>query len=110
VLLVTGMDYLGRVPLHALGIGFFTGMVVAMASRVTLGHSGRALEADDLTWRVLFGVNIAAVLRIAAEFTPGMAGGILNALAAATWLLSFLLWAWLYAPMYVRRRVDGKSG
>jgi uncharacterized protein involved in response to NO len=31
-------------------------------------------------------------------------------LAAATWLLSFLLWAWLYAPMYVRRRVDGKSG
>jgi len=110
VLLVTGMDYLGRVPLHALGIGFFTGMVVAMASRVTLGHSGRALAADDLTWRVLAGVNIAAVLRIAAEFTPGMAGGILNGLAAATWLLSFLLWAWLYAPMYVRRRVDGKSG
>jgi uncharacterized protein involved in response to NO len=59
---------------------------------------------------VLFGVNIAAVLRIAAEFTPGTAGGILNGLAAATWLLSFLLWAWLYAPMYVRRRVDGKSG
>ena len=110
VLLVTGMDYLGRVPLHALGIGFFTGMVVAMASRVTLGHSGRALEADDLTWRVLAGVNLAAILRIAAEFAPGTAGGILNGLAAATWLLSFLLWAWLYAPMYVRRRVDGKSG
>ena len=110
VLLVTGMDYFGRVPLHALGIGFFTGMVVAMASRVTLGHSGRALEADDLTWRVLFGVNIAAVLRIAAEFAPGTASGILNGLAAATWLVSFLLWARLYAPMYVRRRVDGKHG
>lgn len=109
-LLVTGTDYLGRAPLHALGIGFFTGMVVAMASRVTLGHSGRALAADDLTWRVLFGVNIAAVLRITAEFSPGAASGILNGLAAATWLLSFLLWAWLYAPMYVRRRVDGKSG
>lgn len=36
-LLITGVDYLGRAPLHALGIGFFTGMVVAMASRVTLG-------------------------------------------------------------------------
>ncbi|MCR4302300.1 MAG: NnrS family protein [Sulfuricaulis sp.] len=109
-LLVTGTDYFGRVPLHALGIGFFTGMVVAMASRVTLGHSGRALEADGLTWRVLFGVNIAAVLRIAGEFVPGTASGILNGLSAATWLLSFLLWAWLYAPMYVRRRVDGKTG
>jgi len=109
-LLVTGVDYLGRAPLHALGIGFFTGMVVAMASRVTLGHSGRALEANDLTWRVLFGVNIAAMLRIVAEFLPGTVGGILNALAAATWLLSFLLWGWLYAPMYLRPRLDRKPG
>ncbi len=110
VLLVTGVDYLGRVPLHALGIGFFTGMVVAMASRVTLGHSGRALEANDLTWYVLFGVNIAAMLRIIAEFLPGTVGGILNALAAATWLASFLLWGWLYAPMYLRPRIDGNPG
>jgi uncharacterized protein involved in response to NO len=109
-LLATGVDYVGRAPLHALGIGFFTGMVVAMASRVTLGHSGRALEADDLTWYVLFGVNIAAMLRIVAEFLPGTVGGILNALAAATWLLSFLLWGWLYAPMYLRPRLDRKPG
>ena len=109
-LLVTGVDYFGRAPLHALGIGFFTGMVVAMASRVTLGHSGRALEANDLTWYVLFGVNIATMLRIVAEFLPGTAGGILNALAAATWLLSFLLWGWLYAPMYLRPRLDRKPG
>jgi uncharacterized protein involved in response to NO len=73
-LLVTGVDYLGRAPLHALGIGFFTGMVVAMASRVTLGHSGRALEANDLTWYVLFGVNIAAMLRIVANFFPALSG------------------------------------
>ena len=109
-LLVTGVDHLGRVPLHALGIGFLTGMVVAMASRVTLGHSGRALEANDLTWRVLLGVNIAAILRIMAEFAPGTVGGMLNALAAATWLGSFLLWGWLYAPMYLRPRVDRQAG
>ena len=110
VLLATGVDYFGRAPLHALGIGFFAGMVVAMASRVTLGHSGRALEANDLTWRVLFGVNIAAVLRIAAEFMPGTVGEISNALAAAAWLLSFLLWGRLYLPMYLHERVDRKPG
>ena len=110
MLLATGVDYLGRAPLHALGIGFFTGMVVAMASRVTLGHSGRALEADDLTWYVLLGINIAAVLRILAEFSSGTVGGILNILAAATWLVSFLLWAWLYAPMYLRPRLDRQAG
>ncbi|MBI3571700.1 MAG: NnrS family protein [Gammaproteobacteria bacterium] len=109
-LLVSGVDYLGRAPLHALGIGFFTGMVVAMASRVTLGHSGRPLEANDLTWRVLAGVNIAATMRIAAELLSGGVGGILNVLAAVTWLISFLLWVWLYAPMYLRPRMDRRPG
>jgi uncharacterized protein involved in response to NO len=110
VLFVTGTDLLGRAPLHALGIGFFTGMVVAMASRVTLGHSGRALEANDLTWRVLFGVNIAAVMRIVAEFLPGTLGNTFSVLAALTWLVSFLLWNWLYAPMYLYQRLDQKPG
>lgn len=109
-LLVTGTDYFARAPLHALGIGFFGGMIVAMASRVTLGHSGRALEADNLTWRVLFGINLVAVLRIAAEFAPGAASSILNVLAAVVWLLAFLLWARLYAPMYLRPRMDGNPG
>lgn len=108
-LLVTGIDALGRAPLHALGIGFFTGMVVAMASRVTLGHSGRALVADRLTWAVLLGVNAVAALRMAAEFA-GPAGGATNALAAALWLAALGLWARHYAPMYLRPRVDRQPG
>jgi uncharacterized protein involved in response to NO len=109
-LLATGVDYFGRVPLHALGIGFFTGMVVAMASRVTLGHSGRALEANDLTWGVLLGVNIAAGLRILAEILPGAAGEFSNILAAATWLAAFLMWGWQYVPIYLLPREDSKAG
>ncbi len=110
VLLLGNAWILGRAPLHALGIGFITGMMVAMASRVTLGHSGRALAADDLTWRVLLGVNITALLRIAAELAPGGAGNTLNILAAGGWLVSLAPWAWRYAPMYLRARVDGKPG
>ncbi|MEX2163478.1 MAG: NnrS family protein [Sulfuricaulis sp.] len=109
-LLVTGVDYFGRVPLHALGIGFFTGMVVAMASRVTLGHSGHTLEANDLTWGVLLGVNIAAVMRLAAEYIPGIVGSALNILAATIWLVAFLVWGWQYAPIYLRPRLDRKPG
>jgi len=110
VLLLGGAWILGRAPLHALGIGFITGMMVAMASRVTLGHSGRALAADDLTWRVLLGVNLTAVLRITAELAPGTAAGTLNILAAAGWLVALAPWAWRYAPMYLRPRADGKPG
>lgn len=108
-LLATGSDPLGRAPLHALGIGFIGGMVVAMASRVTLGHSGRALLADSLTWLALLGLNLTAAVRIAAELFPP-AYGRLNLLAAAAWLLVFTPWVLRYAPLYLRPRADGESG
>jgi len=109
VLLVAGTDPFGRAPLHALGIGFFTGMVVAMASRVTLGHSGRALVADRLTWAVLLGVNAVAALRLAAEFA-GAAGAGVNAAAAVLWLGALGLWARHSLPIYWRPRVDRLPG
>ncbi len=107
--LVTGQDVFGRAPLHALGVGFVAGMLVAMASRVTLGHSGLPLAADRFTWWLFAGINAVALLRVAAEFA-GAAAGTLNALAAAAWLAVLLPWVWRYAPIYLRPRADGKPG
>ena len=109
LLLATGTDWIGRAPLHALGIGFLTSMVVAMASRVTLGHSGRSLVADRVTWAVLLGVNLTAVVRIVAEFMP-VAAAWLNLAATLLWLAAFALWGWHYLPMYLRPRIDAKPG
>ncbi len=111
-LLLTDRLLLGRAPLHALGIGFVLGMVVAMASRVSLGHSGRALTADHITWYVLLGVNVTALLRIAAELSVplGAHGYLLNLVAAGIWLICLTPWVWRYAPMYLRPRIDGGSG
>jgi len=109
LLLATGTDYFGRAPLHALGLGFMTGMVVAMASRVTLGHSGRALHADTLTWLALLGLNLATLLRLASEFLPAFAAT-LNLAAALLWLVSLGPWAMRYAPLFWRARLDGQAG
>lgn len=105
--LLSGADGFGRAPLHALGIGFIAGMAIAMASRVTLGHSGRPLAADRLTWAVLLGLNLVALARIAAEF---LAATPLNLLAALGWLAALGVWAARYAPMLARPRADGKPG
>lgn len=110
VLALTGASWLGRAPLHALGVGLVAGMVVAMAARVSLGHSGRALVADRFTWNCFLGVNVAALLRIVAELFSGTANHWLNAFAALVWLGALLPWVWRYAPMYLRPRVDGKPG
>lgn len=105
--LLYGIEWLGRAPLHALGIGFVAGMAIAMASRVTLGHSGRPLAADRLTWAVLLGLNVVALVRISAEFLPATP---LNLLAALGWLAAMGVWAVRYTPMYARPRLDGKPG
>ena len=99
----------GLAPLHALAIGFFSTMLVAMASRVSLGHSGRKLEADGLTWSLFWLVQISALTRMLPDLVPGVSATFTR-LAGYAWLLAFAAWAWRYAPMYWRARVDGKPG
>lgn len=109
LLLATATDWLGRAPLHALGIGFLTGMIVAMGSRVTLGHSGHALAADALTWVALLGLNATAITRLTAELMPAYSAG-LNVAAATLWLVFLVPWVARYAPLFLRARADGRPG
>lgn len=101
--------FLGRAPIHALGLGFLGGMLIAMVTRVTLGHSGRPLALDTLTWRLFLAVQAAAGLRVAAEFLPAAAGW-LSLCAALLWLAALLAWAVLNLPVYFRPRADGAPG
>ncbi|MBX3615646.1 NnrS family protein [Nitrosomonas sp.] len=109
VYFASGNFILGLAPLHALGIGFFSGMVLAMASRVTLGHSGRPLELDRFTWLLFLGFQATALVRILADLIPAIAP-MFYVLAAFIWLACFGLWAIKFAPIYWRARVDGKAG
>jgi uncharacterized protein involved in response to NO len=103
----------GLAPLHALAIGYFAGMVLGMASRVTLGHSGRPLVLDQFSWLLFLGFQITVALRIAPDILPevlGMDGRGLYMLAGLCWLVCFSLWTRRYAPIYWRQRADGTPG
>lgn len=103
---------LGLAPLHALTIGYFSATTLAMVSRVSLGHSGRALEADPLTWWAFLGVLATAGMRIVADlwFMPPTLRLWLSVVAAVLWLVVFLAWAARYLPLYLRPRADGRPG
>lgn len=103
---------LGLAPLHLLAIGYFSAMTLGMVSRVSLGHSGRSLQADTLTWRCFLGVLAAAALRVTAEVPglPGLARLYLSVLAGAVWLAFMVPWAASYVPLYLRPRADGRPG
>ncbi len=107
-----GKIMFGLAPLHALAIGFFASMILAMASRVTLGHSGRPLELDRPTWLLFLGFQATAIIRVIADVLPSAAVilPVLYVAAGLVWLVCFILWSIKYVPIYWRQRVDGKPG
>ena len=108
---LTGEWALGRAPIHALGIGFFAGMLVAMVTRVTMGHSGRPLQMDRITLGCFLVVQLAAISRVASEIVAAPAAvKHLLLCSMALWLLAFVVWTARNAPIYLAPRIDGKPG
>jgi uncharacterized protein involved in response to NO len=111
-MLITGEFILGKAPLHAITIGFMASLVVGMASRVTLGHSGRQLYADLLTWIAFLGISVSAITRILADMPilPTKIISHVNLLAATIWLVFALIWVSKYMPIVLKKRIDGNPG
>ena len=99
---------LGRAPLHALAVGFFGSLLVAMVTRVTAGHSGRPLVLGRLAAVAFCGLQGVAVLRILADLAPDPRPYWLA--SAIGWLLVFAPWALRHAWIYLLPRADGKAG
>lgn len=110
-LAIFGVNYWGGLaPLHALSIGYFASMMLGMATRVTLGHSGRAVSSDRWVWGLFWALQCVVVLRLAGEFLVWSTPVNLYWLAALVWLVVFGLWSRTYLPMYLKERPDGQSG
>jgi uncharacterized protein involved in response to NO len=108
-LFITGTAPFGLAPLHALTIGFFASMILAMASRVTLGHSGRELVADAATWTLFLGFQLTAAVRIAPDLS-GLPASLFYPLAAGIWLACYGAWFAKYGPIFWRPRIDHRPG
>jgi uncharacterized protein involved in response to NO len=92
---------LNRGPIHALMIGYFGSMLIAMATRVSLGHSGQPLVADSKAWNIFLAIFIAGLLRVVADFP------IINSYAnhlymcsAVIWIAAYLVWIFKFIPLY----------
>lgn len=109
IALYTGDSHvLGRAPVHALTVGFFGSMLVAMVTRVTQGHSGRPLQMGAIPWTCFIGVQGVTVLRLVGESRADQ--GFWFALAACAWLAAFLPWVIRSLWIYATPRADGAPG
>lgn len=105
-----GIAWGGLAPLHALAIGYFASMLLGMATRVTLGHSGRTLGTDRWIWGLFWVLQGVVVLRLAGEFLFFRGPANLVWLASLGWLLVFGLWCRIHLPFYLKPRPDGEPG
>lgn len=112
MLFLSGEYLLNKAPLHALTIGFAASLLIAMASRVTLGHSGRMLVLDRVSWWLFIGLQFAAVARILSDlqFDQALLNQRFNLIAVVLWLVCIGIWFVRFAPIYLSRRIDGREG
>lgn len=99
---------LGRAPAHALYVGFFGSLLVAMVTRVTQGHSGRPLELGVVPGLCFLLVQGVALLRIGAELAVDRWA--FMAIAGLAWLLAFAPWVLRSAYIYLTPRLDRRPG
>lgn len=100
---------LGRAPVHALTIGFFGSMLVAMVTRVTQGHAGRPLAMTATAWFAFVALQFVTLARIWAEITRSDPA-LWLAIAGFGWLVAFLPWALRSLRIYMTPRLDGRPG
>jgi uncharacterized protein involved in response to NO len=99
---------LGRAPAHALFVGFFGSLLVAMVTRVTQGHSGRPLELGVVPGVCFVLLQGVALLRIGAELASDRWA--MLAVAGLAWLLAFAPWVLRSAYIYLTPRLDRRPG
>jgi uncharacterized protein involved in response to NO len=93
--------------LHALTAGAIGSMTLAVMTRASLGHSGRALSADSWTTMIYLLITGAAALRVVASLALEAYIPLLHA-SGALWTAAFALFVLRYAPLYLSgRRTKG---
>lgn len=103
-----GTPVLGLGALHALTMGCLGSLMLAMVTRVSCGHSGRTLVADNTVWALFWVLQLAVLLRIGASINQ--APGWLLMTAALLWAGVMAAWGARLLGWYGRQRADGRPG
>ena len=94
--------------LHALAMGGFGSLMLAMVTRVSAAHAGRPQVADNLIWSLFWLLQAATLLRIAATLPWAPAQPLLTA-AAALWAAVVLAWGVRYGSGYGRIAITARQ-
>ena len=95
---------------HALTVGGIGIMTLGMMARVSLGHTGREMKLNNWMFLSFILINVAAVIRVIVPliipenylYSIQLAGGL--------WVVAFLILVWVFTPIWIHPRIDGREG
>ena len=96
--------------LHCFTVGAIGGMILAMISRVTLGHTGRPLRPPRAMTAAYILILASAVVRV---LVPAVLPALSQwgiGLAGLLWLAAYGIYCYYYGPMLLAPRIDGGPG
>jgi len=100
-----GLPLSRSAALHMLTVGGIGGTILAMTTRVALGHTGRPLAAPRPIVIAYVLVALAAVLRSLGPAVPALYTMAID-VSALLWIVAFLLFLRVYTPILTGPRAD----
>lgn len=94
--------------LHALTAGSVGAMTLAVMTRASLGHTGRARHAGGTTVLLYLLVNLGAALRVLGP-SSGLSDSVVLGVAAACWSGAYLMFAGIYGPYLLGASLDDET-
>lgn len=114
-LIILGLSYLvAEIPSnhiwHLLTVGGMGGLILAMISRVSLGHTGRPLSPPKAMTLAYLLIILAALIRAFGPWALPEKTMMFIDISGTFWLLAFGIFTVTYAPMLMSARKDGRPG
>ncbi|WP_027150392.1 NnrS family protein [Methylobacter tundripaludum] len=101
---------LPSLALHAFTLGGIGVLTLGMMARVSLGHTGRAMKASNAMAIAFVLINVAALFRVLLPIAMPHWYENLIYVSTLSWLASFSLFVFVYAPILSSARIDGQDG
>lgn len=96
---------------HAFAFGGIGMMTIGMMSRVALGHTGRSVFEPPAVLSWIFAILfIGAVIRVLVPLVDQSLYTIWIGLSQGLWIVAFSLFLYVYFPLLLQPRVDGRYG
>jgi uncharacterized protein involved in response to NO len=107
--LLGGLDFAAKWQ-HAITYGAFGTMILAVMTRASLGHTGRPLVVARPITVAYALITLGGLVRVFGGAWVPEHYLLTLTVSGLAWTLAFLIFVWIYGPLLMSPRVDGRQG